>query len=623
MGEQNIHVNTSEEDRLIFLQHLLNDLKALERMHKDAVIEDDVIRIGAEQEFCLVNQQWRPATNAMEVLRDLDDPHFTTELARFNLEINLDPVTLTGGALRQMEAQLVQLMNKAHEVADKHGSKIVLTGILPSISMHELELDFMTPLDRYYALNDLIKKARGGDFRMHFNGVDEFSINHNSVMFEACNTSFQMHLQIRPDDFVQSYNWSQAIAGPVLGACVNSPLLLGKELWCETRIALFQQTLDTRVIARANMDKQARVTFGSDWVKGDVVDYFKHEVSKYKPLLTREIEHSSLDELKGGRIPKLNALNLHNGTIYRWNRPCYGVGGGKPHIRIENRYIPAGPSIKDEMANLAFWVGLMCGRPPEFDDLPKVMDFQDAKTNFLRACRNGTETVMHWKGKRIPLANLVVDELLPIAKKGLQKMAIDEEDIDLTLGIIEKRMNGCTGSQWMITNYRKFKKELKTDDALIALTESIHRNQQDYESINEWPTHQDLTTFNSAANKVGHIMKTTLVTADEGDSGEMTLRYMKWNNVHHLPVVDKDEKLVGLITWQHLFKYLDEIIDADHVISAGEIMVREVMTVETSTPIKDAIKMMRTNNIGCLPVVEEDHLVGIITVKDVLKFADA
>ncbi len=623
MGEQNIHVNTSEEDRLIFLQHLLNDLKALERIHKAGMIEDDVIRIGAEQEFCLVNEQWRPASNAMEVLQELDDNHFTTELARFNLEINLDPVTLSGGAFSQMGNQLDQLMKKAKSAADKHGSKIVLTGILPSISMHEMSLDFMTPLDRYYALNELFKKARGGDFRMHFSGVDEFSINHNSVMFEACNTSFQMHLQIRPDDFVQSYNWSQAIAGPVLGACVNSPLLLGKELWSETRIALFQQTLDTRVIARANLDKQARVTFGTDWVHGDVVDYFKHEVSKYKALLTREIEQNSLEELKMGNIPKLKALSLHNGTIYRWNRPCYGVGDGKPHIRIENRYIPAGPSVKDEMANLAFWVGLMIGRPPEFDDLPKIMDFQDAKANFLRACRNGTETVMNWNGKRIPLADLVLEELLPIARKGLEKMSIDEQDINESLGVIEKRIAGCTGSQWMITNYRKFKKSLKTDDALIALTESLHRNQQSYESINEWPEQQDLTTFNSAANKVGHIMKTTLVTAESGDSGELTLRYMKWNNVHHLPVVDKEERLVGLITWQHLFKYLDEIIDADHVISAEEIMIRKVITVESSTSIHEAIEIMKSNNIGCLPVLEEDHLVGIITVKDVLKFADA
>lgn len=623
MGEQRIHVNTSEEERLVFLQHLLNDLKALERMHKEELIEDDVIRIGAEQEFCLVNEQWRPASTAMEVLQELNDPHFTTELARFNLEINLDPVQLQGSAFQQMELQLNQLMKKASEAAEKHGSKIVLTGILPSISMHELNLDFMTPLDRYYALNDLFIKARGGDFRMHFSGVDEFSINHNSVMFEACNTSFQMHLQVKPGDFVQSYNWSQAIAGPVLGACVNSPLLLGKELWCETRVALFQQTLDTRVIARANLDKQARVTFGSDWVSGDVVDYFKHEVSKYKALLTREIKQNSLQELKDGSIPKLQALSLHNGTIYRWNRPCYGVGGGKPHIRIENRYIPAGPSVKDEMANLAFWVGLMSGRPAEYNDLPKIMDFQDAKANFLRACRNGTETVMNWRGKRIPLADLVIDELIPMARKGLQKMAINEEEINRSLEVIEKRMTGYTGSQWMVSNYRKFKKTLKTDDALIALTESLHRNQQTFECLNEWPAQQELINFNSKANRVSHIMKTTLVTADEGDSGEMTLRYMKWNNVHHLPVVDQDERLVGLITWQHLFKYLDEIIDADHVISAGEIMIKEVISVETSTSINEAIRIMKTNNIGCLPVVEENHLVGIITVKDVLKFADA
>lgn len=623
MGEQNIHVNSSEKDRLNFLQHMLNDLKALERMHKESMIEDDIIRIGAEQEFCLVNEQWRPANCAIEVLQELDDPHYTTELARFNLEINMDPVELKGTALRQMGSQLISLLKKAQSSAEKHNSKIVLAGILPSISMHEMELEYMTPLDRYYALNELFKEARGGDFRMHFSGVDEFSINHKSVMFEACNTSFQMHLQVRPDDFVQSYNWSQAIAGPVLGACVNSPLLLGKELWSETRIALFQQTLDTRMIARTHLDKQARVTFGSDWVHGDIVDYFKHEVSKYRALLTRNIEESSLEELKNGSIPKLKALSLHNGTIYRWNRPCYGVGNGKPHIRIENRYIPAGPSAIDEMANLAFWVGLMTGRPAEFDDLPNLMNFQDAKANFQRASRNGTETIMIWKGKRVPLTELILKELLPIARNGLEKMTIDSSDIDLHLGVIKQRMTGCTGSQWMISNYRKFKKSLKTDDALIALTQALHRNQQSYQSLNDWPTDQDLTSFNSAANQVGHIMKTTLVTADAGDSGEMTLRYMKWNNIHHLPVVDQNEKLVGLITWQHLFHYWDQINDSENVVSAGDIMVKKVITVETSTDIWDAIKIMKKNNIGCLPVIQDDHLVGIITVKDVLKFDNA
>ncbi|WP_069675736.1 CBS domain-containing protein [Formosa sp. Hel1_33_131] len=623
MGEQKVNTKSDHQARIEFLRHLMEDLKSLEYMFEKKMIEDDIVRIGAEQEFCLVNEYWRPAKNALEVLEAINDSHFTTELARFNLEINLDPIELKTDAFKKVENQLKSLLEKAKTAANNNNTKILLTGILPSISKHELDLEFMTPFDRYYALNEVLKKAKGENFRMNFAGVDDLPIMHNSVMFEACNTSFQMHLQIAPDDFASSYNWAQTIAGPVLGACVNSPLLLGKELWSETRIALFQQSIDTRRVSLAQTEQQSRVTFGNSWFTGTIVDFYKHEISKFRTLLTKEIKSSSFDELKAGKIPKLTALNLHNGTIYRWNRPCYGVGNGKPHVRIENRYIPSGPTATDEMANFAFWVGLMKGRPTEFDDIPRTLDFEDVKSNFIRAARTGTESIMNWRGKLIPLDQLVLEVLLPISKIGLERMKIDNDDIDKYLDVIRDRLLKSTGSQWMVTNYRYLKKQLKPDDALIALTSTLHTNQESYDKVSEWPNLQSIKFFNSTATKVGHLMTSTLITAKTSDLGLLTLNYMKWNTIHHLPVVNNDGTLVGLITWQHLKQFWDQVQDANNSISAREIMITDVFTAQTSTPLNKAIALMKKHKIGCLPVLQETQLVGILTLKDLIHVYNA
>jgi len=623
MGEQKVNTKSDHQARIEFLRHLMEDLKSLEYMFESKMIEDDIVRIGAEQEFCLVNEYWRPAKNALEVLEAINDPHFTTELARFNLEINLDPIELKTDAFKKVENQLKSLLEKAKAAANNNNTKILLTGILPSISKHELDLEYMTPFERYYALNEVLKKAKGENFRMNFAGVDDLPIMHNSVMFEACNTSFQMHLQIAPDDFAASYNWAQTIAGPVLGACVNSPLLLGKELWSETRIALFQQSIDTRRVSLAQTEQQSRVTFGNSWFTGTIVDFYKHEISKFRTLLTKEIKSSSFDELKAGKIPKLTALNLHNGTIYRWNRPCYGVGNGKPHVRIENRYIPSGPTTTDEMANFAFWVGLMKGRPAEFDNIPGTLDFEDVKSNFIRAARTGTESIMNWKGKLIPLDRLVLEILLPISKTGLERMKIDNDDIDKYLGVIRDRLLKSTGSQWMVTNYRYLKKQLKPDDALIALTSTLHTNQESYDKVSEWPDLQSIKFFNSKATKVGHLMTSTLITAKTSDLGLLTLNYMKWNTIHHLPVVNNDGTLVGLITWQHLKQFWDQVQDANNSISAREIMITDVFTTQTSTPLNKAIALMKKHKIGCLPVLQETQLVGILTLKDLIHVYNA
>ena len=620
MGDHSISNQQDLNDRLIFTRHLLDDIKSLEIMLSKNLIEDNITRLGAEQEFCLVDKHWRPADNSLKVLESVNDPHFTTELAKYNLEINLDPVKFDNQAFTAMKSQLEKMLEKAHLAAGEHETKVVLSGILPSISKHEVNLNYMTPVPRYYALNDLLTQNRGGDFKMHLAGVDELSIRHNTVMFEACNTSFQMHYQISPHEFTQAYNWAQAIAGPVLAACVNSPLLLGNELWSETRIALFRQSIDTRQLSQSQFRKNARVTFGNKWVDGSIVDFFRDEISSYRILLTKEIEQSSLQKLKEGTIPKLEALNLFNGNIYRWNRLCYGVGGGKPHMRIENRYIPSGPSLKDEMANFAFWAGLMAGRPKDLE-ISAAMPFEQAKNNFIKAARYGTDTFMYWEGRKYALPQLIQEVFIPIAQNGLMSMGITESQINEYLNIIESRILNQTGSEWTIRQFRKLKLNNSTDQALISLTRALHENQISGSPLKEWKDVKPAQLKEDKPDKLSHIMNTRLVTAHTTDSALLTLNYMKWNNIHHLPVVNEHEELQGIITWTHLEK-LKVIHEKDPPLAAKDIMVKDVIQAPSNLSINEGIQRMKKHMIGCLPITNQNQLVGIVTIKDILPFTD-
>lgn len=615
MGTLKVKRLANKSDFLEYSNQLLADIAALEQMLQEKRFEKEPIRIGAEQEFCLVDNDFEPANNAVEILKEINDDHFTTEITKYNLEINLDPIALSDKCFSNMHNQLKTLLEKANKIAKKHQSKVLLAGILPTIKLRHLDESYMTPLERYYMLNDAIKESRKHIIEFHIKGVDELNILHDSVMFEGCNTSFQLHLQIPQEDFVSSFNWAQAISGPVLSVCTNSPILFGKELWSETRIALFTQSVDTRANSFTLNEKSSRVSFGTDWVTGSVANIFKNNIAQFRSLLMTEEKEDSLSLLKQNITPKLKALNLHNGTVYPWNRPCYGVANNKPHLRIENRYIPAGPSTTDEIANFMFWVGIMVGRPQEYDEIHLKMDFKDAKTNFFNAARYGMATQFYWDNKLIPSHQLLLDVLLPMAYKGLYKMKVTPEDVEYYLTIIENRIKTQTGSQWMVQSFRNLQHKNNKQIALRALTEHIYNNQEKGYPIATWPIARAASKeITKNKLKVEHCMSNLVYTVQEKDSLAMANALLTWKKIKHLPVLNTHGELVGILTKKDIEAHYKK--NKSLAVSCNEVMSKKVIAVSREESVTNALKIMKQHNINSLPVLYKNKLTGIITSTD-------
>lgn len=613
MGRLDVKQLKSPKDKALYIHHLVKDLEALDIMLKKGLIEKKPIRIGAEQEFCLVTNRLFPNNNSVEVLEAINDEHFTTEIGKYNLEINSDPLLLKDDCFTKLYSQLKNLLEKAEAISNTKDSKIILTGVLPTLRLKHIAEDYMTDMPRYHVLNNALKSTRRESFNIHIKGVDELNLIHDCVMLEACNTSFQTHLQIHPDEFVDKYNWAQAIAGPVLSSCTNSPILFGRELWAETRIALFTQSIDTRANSFIHNEKQSRVSFGSDWETGTVTDIFRDHISRFRSLLTSDEHDDSLEKLEHGEIPKLRALQLHNGTVYKWNRVCYGVGGGKPHLRIECRYIPSGPTLLDEIANMAFWVGLMLGQSDKYRNIHQKMDFKDVKNNFFKAARNGMETQFKWNNTLISAKDLIINELLPLAEIGLKKAKICEEDVEKYLSIIKNRALKSNGSQWMVSNYRNLQKSKTNFEALQNITAYMHKNQLKEKTVDQWNIfNPDDNLKIDVSRIVKHNMNTKVLLVDQKDSLELVSNIMKWKNIHHLPVINKKKELTGLLTWTDLIK----LGDKDLHLCVKDVMTKNLITISQEAPLKEAERIMKAHKINCLPVVRNKKLLGILTSND-------
>ncbi|WP_228350338.1 CBS domain-containing protein [Rhodocaloribacter litoris] len=615
-----------------FTRHLIQDVQALEYMLQENLFETGVRRVGAEQELFLVDERFQPAPVAKEILDLNTDPRLGTELTRFNLEYNLQPYVFTGDCLRRIEHEINEMLQYVRSLSRQVGAEVVLVGILPTVHLSDLGLDNMAPMPRYFALNDAIMRLRGGrPAQYQIRGVDELFFQHDNILVEGCNTSFQTHFQVSPEAFPHCYNIAQLIAAPCLAAATNSPVLFGKRLWRETRIALFQQAVDTRSSNLYLREMSPRVHFGTDWCRESVTEIYKEDIARFRVLLITEQHEDPFQQLDRGEVPNLRALQVHNSTVYRWNRACYGITDGKPHLRIENRILPSGPTVVDEVANAAFWFGLVQGLSKKYQDIPSLMDFDFAKSNFVAAARLGLAAQLVWlHGEQVPAPELICDELLPVAREGLAEAGIDAADIDRYLGVIEERVESQqTGSVWQIHSLALMKRQGTTRaERLSALVEKMIEAQQEGKPAHTWP----LATFDAgstsqrmAGTRVEHFMSTDLFTVHEEELVEFVAVLMDWRRIRHVVVEDNDHRLVGLVTHRRLLRYLAESsalsTEQPRDVPVRDIMIRNPISVTPETRTVEAIRLMRQHGIGALPVVRDGQLVGIITEADFIRIA--
>jgi CBS domain-containing protein/gamma-glutamylcysteine synthetase len=624
MGEHRIQEQLDDVEMRSFVKALLEDVRALEAMLEGGRLETGVRRIGAEQEIFLVDKKYRPANTALELLQAVDDDRFTTELGLFNLELNLAPHELGGDCLSLMHKELDEGLEKLRAAAAVSDTRLLLCGILPTLEHKHLGLEWMTPNPRYKQLNDTMCALRGGEFKTLIKGVDELQTTHDNVMLEACNTSFQVHFQVGPEEFAHLYNLAQAVTAPVLAAAVNSPVLLQHRLWHETRVALFQQSLDTRSAGIIGRGGRQRVSFGDRWVERSVLEIFRDDIARFRALIAVETGESPLEIVRQGKIPKLKALCLHNGTVYRWNRPCYGVAGDTAHLRIENRVLPAGPTVVDEVANAAFFFGLMCGLDQEYGDITGVMDFDDARANFVAAARYGLHARFQWlQGKKVAADELILDPLLGLARSGLAHRGIATGDIDRYLGVIEERVRADrTGAQWALDSLASMREAgHPTDVRYRALTASMEEHLSNGDPIHSW----ELATLAPESDRdsyrtVGQFMTTDLFTVHAEDVVDLAASMMEWEHIRHVPVEDREGRLVGLVSHRALMRILARGDGADAV-AVRDIMKADPVAISPETSSIDAIELMRKHQVGCLPVVREGVLVGIVTEHDFVQMA--
>jgi len=618
MGEQKVSLVNDQKQMQKFVKSLLNDVNALEYMLNNDWFESDIIRIGAEQEMVMVDKDtFKPSLVAMEALDKMQHyPWVETELAKFNLETNIEPRVFEKDCFALLENENTDKLDKIQEVLDTMNTSIVLTGILPTLRKYHLEMENLTPKKRYFALMEALNKQLiGQSYELRIVGIDELLVKHSSPLLEASNTSFQVHLQVAPDDFVKMYNIAQALAGPMMAISANSPIVFGKRLWHETRIALFQQSLDTRTTHDHMRERSPRVSFGRDWLHDSILEIYREDIARFRVLLSSDVEEDSLNMI---------ALQVHNSTVYRWNRPCYGISeNGKPHLRIENRILPSGPTVLDEVANACFWLGCMIGMSMELDDIRTKMSFVDARDNFGKAAKFGIDSKFTWfNDEKISAEDLIL-QLLPVARKGLESRNVDQNDIEKYLNVIRMRAEKhMTGARWMLRAFTKLHENSNTDEALSVLTATMIANQKSNKPVHDWelPNIDDLKMYRPSHLKVSEFMLTDLFTVQKDDIVDFVAELMDWNTIRYTPVEDSKGKLVGLVTARQVLRhYIKNKQHPKKTVLVSDIMIKEPVTVTQETNILEAMKLMRSNKIGCLPVVNGEELVGLISETEFLR----
>jgi gamma-glutamyl:cysteine ligase YbdK (ATP-grasp superfamily) len=486
MGEEVAAQEFTRADRTRHREKVRRCLDVFARMLREAHFDTDDPMTGLEVELNLVDEHGDPALKNAETLEAIADPDFQTELGQFNIEINVAPAKLREGGLATFESSLRRSLNDAEAKSSAIGTHLVMIGILPTLAEGHMTPSSMSANPRYRLLGEQILAARGEDIAISITGKERLETTADSILPEAACTSTQLHVQTSPEDFAAYWNASQVIAGVQLALTANSPYLLGRELWRETRIPLFEQATDTRSEELKAQGVRPRVWFGERWITS-VFDLFEENVRYFPALLPITEDEDPLAVLEAGGIPRLHELRLHNGTIYRWNRPVYDIAAGVPHLRVENRVLAAGPTVVDTIANAAFYFGLVRALASSERPLWSQVSFSAAEENFHVAAQQGIEAQLYWPGiGHVRATELVLRRLLPLAHEGLEAWGAPADQRDRLLGIIEQRCKvGTNGAEWFVHRMAR-RSDLETYDALRATLEEYRERMHSNEPVHTW-----------------------------------------------------------------------------------------------------------------------------------------
>ncbi len=485
MGSSIKHSNFSDEDYEAFSHRLQKNLKTLAKLLDQPGFGVGDASLGAELELSLIDQSGSSKWINQLLIDQARDPQLTLELNRYNLECNLSPLPAAGAPFSKIADEITNKIRGLNQLAANYQARTVAIGILPTLEEKDIGVDAMSDYIRYRVLTESIKAMRGSPFKININGADPLQMTLSNLNAEGANTSFQIHLRINPDQFANCYNAAQMATAPCLAISTNSPLFLGHQLWEETRIPLFKQAVETRNNTEIAIHRTARTGLGSGWIQESALELFQRSVDDFDVLLP---EH--LDQEQAGSAPELFELKLHHGTIWHWNRAIYDHTCGG-HLRIEMRALPSGPSALDMAANAAFLVGLSMALRHQMEDYIKRINFNDVKTSFYRAAELGLDAPILWpdkKGKATHiLAHQLIEELLPMARTGLQELAIDTAEIDLMLSVIAQRLEKrITGARWQLQRLHQLEKQMPRPEALKALLRDYLTHSDSGAPVSQW-----------------------------------------------------------------------------------------------------------------------------------------
>ncbi len=489
MGTDIEKTEFSDEDYSKFRQALHRDLHALQKVLEQPGFGEGAPSFGAELELYIIDELASPKAINTLLYDAMEDEQLTLELNRFNLEYNFQPIPQQDAPFSLMRQHMLGALARLTDLAHTHQARVLPIGILPTLKREDMGMHAITNLPRYHVLARELRNKRGEDFHVHIEGCEQLDLRWSDVSLEGANTSFQFHYRVNPKDFANAFNAAQLVTPLVLALAANSPLFLGQQLWQETRIALFKQSIDTRLDDALAKHLPARVLFGLGWVRDGIHELFAEGTYLFEPLLPiwdQEEEHNSA-------VPQLAALRLHQGSIWSWNRPIYDPADGG-HLRIELRALPAGPTPSDMIACAALHSGLIRGLQDSMRELLPAMPFRYAEQNFYRAAKHGLDATLIWPNpQRGQLeerpAIHILQCLMPTVEAGLHKLGVGDAEIRQQCGLIQATLaQNTNGARWQTHMYQQLKTQLSREEALRVLAERYYENSSQDLPVHQWST---------------------------------------------------------------------------------------------------------------------------------------